>query len=56
MDRVKKAWRVSGPVVEYHACGPVSSKVPEVADLIFVVVTVLAFVVLTVVVRGGQRL
>jgi hypothetical protein len=30
--------------------------VPEVADLIFVLVTVLAFVVLTVVVRGGQRL
>jgi hypothetical protein len=30
--------------------------VPEVADLIFVLVTVLAFAVLTVVVRAGQRL
>ena len=53
MDRVKKAWRVPGPVVESQTWRSRFIQGPEVADLIFVLVTVLAFAVLTVVSSSG---
>ena len=53
---MKKAWRVPGPRCRISGVWTGRAKVPEVADLIFVLVTVLAFAVLTIVVRAGQRL
>jgi len=52
---VKITWFVATCAVGWRTCESFTAK-PAMADLIFVLVTVLAFVILTLAVRAGQRL